>query len=94
MEENKRKRGRPCKNVSKIRQYKIRMTEDEFEELARLSRITGKSKADIIRDGINHVKTDIKNDRAAKFPNIFGRTEDDEYGYYEEYDDEFYDEYE
>lgn len=50
MEELKRKRGRPCVGVSRKRGYRVTLSDEEFDSIGRLSRITGKTKADIFRE--------------------------------------------
>lgn len=49
---DKKKRGRPAKNISRNKDYKFRMTEDEFDRLLSLSEKTGRSRADIMRDAL------------------------------------------
>lgn len=50
MEDFKRRRGRPGGDISRDRAYRVTLSEDEFGRLGRLSRITGKTKADIFRE--------------------------------------------
>lgn len=47
-----KKRGRPCKDGNKERQYRLRMDTDEFELLNYMSLETGLSKADILRNAL------------------------------------------
>ena len=51
-ESDKKKRGRPTKEVARCIQFKILMTKDEYENLANASKLVGKSKSKIARDGI------------------------------------------
>ena len=50
----KRGRGRPKKNGYETRnnQYLVRLTDEEMAELEDLAAFAGKSKADILREGI------------------------------------------
>lgn len=52
--ESKRGRGRPKKNgyETRTKQYLVRLTDEELAELEGLSMFAGKSKADILREGI------------------------------------------
>ena len=47
------KRGRPLKEDSKCNQYRLRMTEKDFEMLAYMANKKGLSKADIIRNSLH-----------------------------------------
>lgn len=47
----KKKRGRPKQKGSKKKQYRLMMTEEEFDEFTKLSELSHKSKADILREG-------------------------------------------
>ena len=49
----KRKRGRPKKDGSNRNQYRLRMSDNMADRLDNLSRITGKSRADIFREAFN-----------------------------------------
>lgn len=49
----KRKRGRPRNSNSNYVQYRLRMSGDMKERLDGLSRMTGKSRADIFREAFN-----------------------------------------
>lgn len=53
------KMGRPLSSNPKSNQYRIRMTNDEVEMLEFCCEKTGKSKADIIRDGIKKVYQEL-----------------------------------
>ena len=44
--------GRPKENGSKNKQYRLRMTDEEFKSLDVLSSETGESKSDIIREAL------------------------------------------
>lgn len=61
-----KKRGRPKLDVSKEKSYNLRMSSDEFDNLDYLSKLSGKSKADFIREAIrmygNFVKFQNSND--------------------------------
>lgn len=46
------KRGRPPKNDSKNRQYRLRMTQEEYENLEKLAAQNGVTMSDILRTGI------------------------------------------
>ena len=48
------KMGRPTEDPRR-NQYRIRLTDEEVEKLEFCSQMTGKSKADIIREGIDTV---------------------------------------
>ena len=49
----KRKRGRPKKDDSNRKQYRLRMSDDMIIRLNNLSQMTGKSRADIFREAFN-----------------------------------------
>ena len=49
----KRKRGRPKKDSSNCIPYRLRMSDDMKSRLDNLSRITGKTRADIFREAFN-----------------------------------------
>ena len=49
----KRKRGRPKKDDSNRKQYRLRMSDDMIVRLKNLSQMTGKSRADIFREAFN-----------------------------------------
>ena len=46
------KRGRPPKDDSRDNQYRIRLSDQELEQLEYCVKKTGKTKAEIIREGI------------------------------------------
>lgn len=93
MEEIKRKRGRPkTGEVLRNKQYRLLMTEEEFDELGRLSRVTGMNKADLLRDAIGVIRDRVETERAEKFAYL-RRDSDDGYGYFEEYEEEFEDDF-
>ena len=46
------KKGRPPKNDSKNRQYRLRMTQEEYENLEKLAAQNGVTMSDILRTGI------------------------------------------
>lgn len=50
---NKKRRGRPEKDGALRSQYRLRMSDDMVERLDNLTRITGKSRADIFREAFN-----------------------------------------
>lgn len=88
-DEIKRKRGRPKTGGDvRSRQFPVLMNEIELDNLGRFSRIAGKSKADFIRDAVNAEIARIEAERAAKFAYL-NRDSDDDYGYFEEYEEEF-----
>lgn len=92
-EEIKRKRGRPkTGEVLRNKQYRLLMTEEEFDELGRLSRVTGMNKADLLRDAIGVIRDRVEAERAEKFAYL-RRDSDDDYGYFEEYEEEFNDDF-
>lgn len=47
-----RKRGRPPKDDSKIYQYRVRLSFEELDMLEELCCRTGKTKAEVLRNGI------------------------------------------
>lgn len=53
-------KGRPKKNNSKNKNFRVRLTEEEYKLLDLLSKETGKSKSDILRGGIKMNKIKIK----------------------------------
>lgn len=52
-ETDKKRRGRPRENDALRSQYRLRMSDDMAERLDNLTRITGKSRADIFREAFN-----------------------------------------
>lgn len=53
--------GRPPKSDSRNNQYRIRMSDDELEKLEKCCEITGLSKAEVIRRGIEKVYQEVIN---------------------------------
>lgn len=49
------KRGRPAKEDGKTKTLKVRLTDSEEEKLLYLSMETGRTKSEIIRDGLKMV---------------------------------------
>lgn len=45
--------GRPRKDEARTVRLDVRLTEDEFERLANMSANTGKTKSDIVREGLD-----------------------------------------
>lgn len=87
--EEKRKRGRPKSGeVVRDSDLHLRMTLDEMETLDRLSRITGKSKSDFIRDIIRAERDRIDQERSKKFAYL-SQGSDKDYGYFDEYETDF-----
>lgn len=52
--------GRPPKDDSRDFQYRIRLSEVEQEQLDYCSQVTGKPKADIIREGIARTYEELR----------------------------------
>lgn len=46
------KRGRPKSDSAREKRYLLKLTKNEFDRLSHLSEISGKSKADFIREAI------------------------------------------
>lgn len=92
-DEIKRKRGRPkTGRVVRNKQYRLMMTDEEFDELDKLSRIVGKSKADLIRESLGITRKQIEAERAEKFAYL-SRSSDDEYACFDEYEEKFDDDF-
>lgn len=74
----KDKRGRPKKNNSKNRNFRVRLTEEEYKLLDILSEETGKSKSDILRGGLkmNEIKIKYFSDEIDKLEFIEGDKSD------------------
>lgn len=89
-EEIKRKRGRPKSGLS-VKQYRLVLSENDFDELSRFCRITGESKADFIRVAIDHRMKEIESERAAKFSHLSRNHDEEDYfdEFYDDFDDEF-----
>lgn len=82
-QEIKRKRGRPAGNVLRRKQYRLTFSDDEFDRVESLSKITGKTKADIFREAFKF----YENFELMKLPD---KTEDfDEEEFYDDFDDNF-----
>jgi predicted DNA-binding protein len=52
--------GRPPKDDSKHNQYRIKLNDDELEKLEYCSQKSGKSKAEIIRLGIDKIYQELQ----------------------------------
>lgn len=52
--------ARPKSKDTKNNQYRIRMTDEELEKLEYCSEVTGLTKADVIRKGIDNVFKQLK----------------------------------
>lgn len=76
MSENKR--GRPKKNNGKNKNFRVRLTEEEYKLLDILSKKTGKSKSDILRGGLkmNEIKIKYFSDEIDKLEFIEGDKSD------------------
>lgn len=93
MEEIKRKRGRPKSGgIVRSNDIHLRMSDPEVEKLDRFLRITGKSRADFIRDAIEAAEDLVERERAERFAYL-NRSSDDDYGYFEEYEEELDDDF-
>lgn len=79
MDGTKKKRGRPKQEGSRKRQYRLLMTDEEFDELTKLSKITNKSKSDYVRESLRMMKNLVEATNDVP--------ENDEYdeNYYEKY---------
>lgn len=51
--------ARPKGNDTKNNQYRLRMTDEELEKLEYCSKVTGLTKADVIRKGIDKVYNEL-----------------------------------
>lgn len=87
MGEIKRKRGRPREEGSMREQFHMFMSKDMSERLNNLSRITGMSRADIFREAFDSFEKWqlIQHEEERDEEEIGG----DEYGYYDEFDEDF-----
>lgn len=76
MSENKR--DRPKKNNGKNKNFRVRLTEEEYKLLDILSKKTGKSKSDILRGGLkmNEIKIKYFSDEIDKLEFIEGDKSD------------------
>lgn len=55
--------GRPKSTNARTKQYRLRLTEEEYLKLIQLSKDTGKTRADILRESLkNYIKKEIKNE--------------------------------
>ena len=54
------KKGRPPIDNPKAIQYRIRLTQEEAEKLEYCCKVTGMTKADILREGIERVYQEVK----------------------------------
>lgn len=85
MEEVNKKRGRPAGSNSRKKQFRLLMTEEEFKNLDRLSRLSGKSKADVVREGLGYVDSissvryESRKDSAEEFDMNFDGYFDDDF---------------
>lgn len=50
------KRGRPIKEDARRREYRLRMTDNEYEQLEQMSEQSGITMADIIRESLSLYK--------------------------------------
>ena len=60
--ENKKKVGRPKMDDSerKSKGYRVRLTKEEFDNLEKMSKITGLNKSDIIREALKSFKKELE----------------------------------
>lgn len=55
--------GRPKSTNARTKQYRLRLTEEEYLQLMQLSKDAGKTRADILRESLkNYIKKEIKNE--------------------------------
>lgn len=85
MSETKKKRGRPKEEGARRRQYRLLMTDEEFDELTKLSKLTNKSKSDYVRESLRMMKNLVE------ATNDISKDDDYDENYYEEYYEEDYD---
>ena len=93
-EDIKKKRGRPVKKGSMRNQYRLRLDDDMVSRLNNISRLTGKTQADYLREAFDRCEREDN----LKYKNRFEVSEDDylydEYdSYYNEEEGDEYDEY-
>lgn len=50
------KRGRPIKEDARRREYRLRMTDNEYEQLEQMSEQSGITMADVIRESLSLYK--------------------------------------
>ena len=63
----RKKRGRPKKDVSKTKRVGLRISEERYEKLEYLSKVTGKSKTDILLKGVDMYDSILKSGMSADF---------------------------
>ena len=63
----RKKRGRPNVDEMKSKRVGIRMTEERYEKLEYLSKVTGKSKTDILLKGVDMYDSILKSGMSADF---------------------------
>ena len=63
----RKKRGRQKKDESKTKRVGLRMTEERYEKLEYLSKVTGKSKTDILLKGVDMYDSILKSGMSADF---------------------------
>ena len=56
MEVEKKKRGRPAGEVRRGRNCRVALSDTEFDDIDNLSKVTGKTKADIFREALKIYK--------------------------------------
>ena len=56
-EEVKRKRGHPKTDDPRIKEVRVRLTEEEFDRLTRYAERSGRTKSDILRSAISEATT-------------------------------------
>lgn len=52
--------GRPPVDNPKSQQYRIRLTEEEVRKLEYCCKQTGKTKADVLREGLERIYNEVK----------------------------------
>ena len=52
--------GRPKAENPKDLQYRLRLTKEEAEKLEYCCKVTGKTKADILREGLERIYQEVK----------------------------------
>lgn len=72
--EEKRKRGRPAGSIARGRNYRLSFSEDEYNRVDNLSKLTGRTKAEIFREAFKI----YENLELSKLP----------YEFYEDFDEE------
>lgn len=86
--EFKRKRGRPCEDSSMRNQYRLMMDDDMKNRLDDMSRISGKTRAEILREAFYSYERNISYDNTVNL-GTSKVTENDGYEYfYYDYEDE------